>query len=112
MGLFVSISRYTPEQAEALEKRWDTILDGTAPKAVMDAWARMKVIAMVASPQNGFNLSVLEVTDQTWIDGTVVCRYMSDVCSMETYPVCSVEQWLEVKKRLPAEQIPKRSKKK
>ncbi len=70
MGLFVSISRWTPEQAEAVEKRWDTILNGTAPKAVMDAWAKMKIIAQVTSPQNGFSLMVLEVTDQTWIDGT------------------------------------------
>jgi len=108
MGLFVSITRYTPEQAEALEKRWDTILKGTAPKAVMDAWAKIKVITMVASPQNGFNLSVLEVTDQTWIDGTVVSRYMADVCSLESYPACSMEQWLEVTKRLPQEQIPKK----
>ena len=108
MGLFVSISRYTPEQAEALEKRWDTILNGTAPKAVLDAWAKMKVITMVASPQNGFSLTVLEVTDQAWIDGSVVSRYMSDVCSMEGYPVCSMEQWLEVRKRLPADQIPKK----
>ena len=40
MGLFVSISRWTPERAEAVEKRWDTMLNGTAPKVVMDAWAR------------------------------------------------------------------------
>jgi hypothetical protein len=108
MGLFVSIIRYTPEQAEALEKRWDTILKGTAPKAVMDAWAKIKVVTMVVSPQNGFNLSVLEVTDQTWIDGTVVTRYMQDVCSLESYPACSMEQWMEVTKRLPLEQIPKK----
>jgi hypothetical protein len=108
MGLFVSIIRYTPEQAEALDKRWDTVLNGTAPKAVMDAMAKMKFITQVTSPQNGFSLSVVEVTDQTWIDGTVVNRYLADVCSVETYPVCSMEQWLEVKKRLPLEQIPKK----
>jgi len=108
MGLFVSISRWTPERAEAVEKRWDTLLNGTAPKAVMDAWAKMKIIAQVTSPQNGFALMVLDVTDQTWLDGTLICRYMADVCSFESYPACSMEQWLEVKKRLPQEQIPKK----
>ena len=70
MGLFVTISRYTPEQAEAAEKRWDTMLKGTAPKAVMDALAKMKIIAQVASPQNGFSLMIVDVTDQTpgWME--------------------------------------------
>ena len=108
MGLFVSISRWTPERAEAVEERWDTMLNGTAPKVVMDAWAKMKIIAQVTSPQNGFSLMVLEVTDETWIDGTILCRYMGDVASFESYPVCIMEQWLEVKKKLPLEQIPKK----
>jgi hypothetical protein len=108
MGLFVTISRYTPEQAEATEKRWDTLLTGTAPKAVMDALAKMKIIAQVASPQNGFSLMIVDVTDQTWFDGTLLCRYMADVCSLESYPVCSMEQWLKVKEKLPLEKIPKK----
>jgi hypothetical protein len=112
MGLFVSIIRYTPEQAEALEERWDTVLNGTAPKAVMEAFSKMKIINMVQSPQNGFSLSIMEVTDQTWLDGTLVCRYLSDVASLEIHPCVSAEDWLKLKKRLPAEQIPKRSKKK
>jgi len=33
---------------------------------------------------------------------------MADVCSMESYPACSMEQWLEAKKRLPQEHIPKK----
>jgi hypothetical protein len=102
MGLFVSIYRWTPEQADALDRRWEAILKGTAPKAVRDAYARMKIITQVVSPQNGFSLAVLEVTDQTWVDGSVICAYLSDVCTQETYPVCSIEQYLEVKTRLSA----------
>ena len=108
MGLFVSISRYTPEQAEAAEKRWDTLLNGTAPKAVMDALAKMKIIAQVTSPQNGFTLMIVDVADQTWLDGTLLCRYMADVCALESYPVVSMEDWLKVKAKLPLEQIPKK----
>jgi len=107
MGLFVSIARWTPEQAHAVEKRWDTILNGTAPKAVMEGMAKNKVIAQVVSPQNSFSVMVVEVTDQNWIDGSVVSRYMSDVASLETYPVCSMEEWLKVKEMLPLEQIPR-----
>jgi len=108
MGLFVTIARYTPEQAEAAEKRWDTMMTGTAPKVVMDALAKMKIITQVASPQNGFTLTVLDVTDQTWLNGTLICRYMADVCSLESYPVVSMEEWLKVKERLPQEKIPKK----
>jgi hypothetical protein len=108
MGLFVSIARWTPEQAEAMEKRWDTILNGTAPKAVMDAWAKMKIVTQVVSPQNSFTLTVLEVTDQTWLDGTLVSRYVGDVCSLESYPACSLEEYLKVRERLPLDKIPKK----
>ncbi len=107
MGLFVTITTWRPENGEAMEKRWDTILNGTAPKVVMDAMAKMKVITQVVSPQSGFSLMVMEVTDQTWMDGTLLCRYMSGVCSMVTSPVVSMEDWLKIKEKLPADKIPK-----
>jgi hypothetical protein len=112
VGLFVSIVRYTPEQAEALEERWDTVLNGTAPKAVMDAFSKMKIINMVESPQNGFSLSIMEVTDQTWLDGTLICRYLADVATLEIYPCVTAEDSLKLRKMLPAGQIPKKAKKK
>jgi len=112
MGLFVTITRYTPEQAEALEERWNTIMNGTAPKAVMDAFSKMKFINMVQSPQNGFSLAIVEVTDQTWLAGTLMCRYLADVARMESYPCVSAEDMLKLQKMLPAGQIPKKSKKK
>ena len=102
MGLFVSIYRWTPEQADALDRRWEAILAGKAPKAVRDAYAKMKFITQVVSPHNGFSLAVVEVTDEAWVDGSVVSAYLSDVCTEETYPVCSIEDYLEVKARLSA----------
>lgn len=107
MGLFVTISTWRPENGGAMEKRWDTILKGTAPKVVMDAMAKMKVVAQVVSPQSGFSLMLMEVSDATWMDGTLLCRYMQDVCSMVTSPVVSMEDWLKIKEKLPAEMIPK-----
>jgi len=91
-----------------MERRWDTLLNRTAPKAVMDAFAKMKIIAQVISPQNGCSVMVVEVTDQTWLDGTVVSRYVGDVASLECFPVCSLEEWLKVKERLPLDKIPKK----
>ena len=91
-----------------MEKRWDTILNGTAPKAVMDAFGKMKIITQVVSPQNGFSVMVVEVTDQTWIDGTVLCRHVDDVVSLESFPVCTMEEYLKVREKLPREQIPKK----
>lgn len=107
MGLFVSIARYTPEQVEGLEKRWGTVVNGTAPKVVLDAFARVKVEAFVASPQNGFSLMICEITDQTWLDGTLFARYMADVARLEIYPVVSAEDNLKLTQMLPREQIPK-----
>ncbi|MBM4444665.1 MAG: hypothetical protein FJ020_05090 [Chloroflexi bacterium] len=108
MGLFVTIGRWTPDQAEAMDRRFDTLLNGTAPKAVMDAWAKMKIIAQVISPQNGCSVMVVDVTDQTWLDGTLICRYMEDVVSLESFPVCSLEEYLKVKEKLPRDKIPKK----
>ncbi len=102
MGLFVSINRWTPEQADELDRRWAAILAGKAPKAVRDAWSRIKIITQVVSPHNGFSLAILEVPDEAWIDGSVISAYLSDVCTEETYPVCSIEQYMEVKTRLAA----------
>jgi hypothetical protein len=111
MGLFVSIFRYTPEQAHALEERWDTVLNGTAPKVVMDAFSKMKIINMVDSYHGGFSLCIAEVTDETWLDGTLINRYLADVATFETYPCVSIEDSLKLQKMLPLDQIPKKSKK-
>ena len=108
MGLFVSINRWTPEQADELDRRWEAILTGKAPKSVRDAYARMKFITQVVSPHNGFSLAVVEITEETWVDGSVVSAYLSDVCTLETYPVCSLEQYREVKNRLAAGRLRKK----
>ncbi len=110
--MFVSITRYTPDQAEALEERWNTIMNGTAPKAVVDAFSKMKIVNMVQSPQNCFSLAIVDVTDQTWLEGTLICRYLADVATQENYPCVSAEDALKLQKMLPADQIPKKARKK
>ena len=112
MGLFVSIYRYTPEQVEALEERMNTIMNGTAPKVVLDAFSKMKIINWVESLNNGFSLVICEVTDQMWLDGNLINRYLADVVKMESYPCVSMEDSLKLDKMLPLDQIPKKSKKK
>ena len=112
MGLFVSILRWTPEQAEAVHERWASVANGTAPKAVMDAMAKMKYVAQVVSPQNGFELDVMEVTDETWVDGSLLADWIGEVGKLEAYPVCSWDQYLEVVKRRSPQQGPQKGKRK
>lgn len=42
MVMFVNITRWRPETARALPERWMTVINGTAPKPVLDAFAKMK----------------------------------------------------------------------
>lgn len=100
MGRFVSISRWTPEQYGGLQKRWDTVLNGTAPKAVMDAYAKFKIITMEMCPARQFALMVWEMKDEDWPDAGLVSLYMQDVCQQEAYPVFSMEEWLKVREKL------------
>ncbi|MDM8001036.1 MAG: hypothetical protein QUS33_13895 [Dehalococcoidia bacterium] len=108
MGLFVWIARYTPEQSIGVENRWNTMANGTAPKAVLEAWGRIKVLEMLPSPQNGFAMMVVDVPEDAWVDAAVCARYMADVWSLESYPVINMEQYAEMTKRLPLEQIPRK----
>ncbi|MDM8001037.1 MAG: hypothetical protein QUS33_13900 [Dehalococcoidia bacterium] len=112
MGLFVSIIRWTPEQAEAVKERMMSVANGTAPKAVMDAIGKMKYLADVISPQNGFELAILDVSDETWVDGSLLADWMGEVATLESYPVCSWEHYLEVQKRRSDGGTPKKSRRK
>ena len=108
MGLFVSITRWTPEQDKAMSERFGTMLDGTAPKAVLDAFAKCKTIAEAYSPWNRLYINIAEVaTDENWIDDSIATSYFQDVCTIEEYPALNLEQVLEARKRLSAKPPPK-----
>lgn len=101
MGRWVSITRWTPEQYSGLMKKWETIANGTAPKPVLDGWAKIKIITMEVCPANQFTLMVWEMKDEDWPDAGLVSLYMQDVAQMESYSVFSIEEWMKIQAKLP-----------
>ena len=104
MARYVSISRWTPQTARALDERWNTVTTGKAPKVVQDAFAKFKIISFEIASGNDFSVMVFEVDEAS---ADIVRRYLVDVCTMETYPVTSFEDWMKVMEALPMEEVPK-----
>ena len=105
--LFVTITRWTPQTTRALTERWMTVVNGTAPKAVLDAFAKIKVITQVTSLVNNLSVMVYEIEEKDIVEANNVAAYLADVCTMETYPVITEEDWLKVNEAVPLEKIPK-----
>jgi hypothetical protein len=93
MGRYVNIVRGTPELAQAWEERWKAIATGKAPKAVLDALTKVKIITLEISLANGFALWVTEVKDEDWLEVQKFIHYFTDVVKMEMYPVISLEDF-------------------
>jgi len=104
---FVSITRWTPQTARALEERWMTVINGTAPKAVLDAFAKIKFITQEISLSNRFAIMVSEIEEKDLLETTPLSMYMQDVCTQEEYTVMTMEEYLKVRELLPMEKIPK-----
>jgi len=107
MVRFVSITRWTPQTARALEERWMSVVNGTAPKAVLDAFAKIKIITQEISLANRFALMVFEIEEKDLLETVPLSAYMQDVCTEEEYTVMSMEDYLKVRELLPMEKIPK-----
>lgn len=107
MVRFVSITRWTPQTVRALGERWMSVVNGTAPKAVLEAFAKIKIITQEISLSNRFALMVFEIEEKDLLETALVSGYMQDVCTEEEYPVMSMEDYLKVQELLPMEKIPK-----
>jgi len=104
---FVSITRWTPQTARALAERWMTVVNGTAPKAVLDAFAKIKIIAQEISLSNRFAIMVSEIEEKDLLETVPLSMYMQDVCTQEEYTVMTMEEYFKVRELLPMEKIPK-----
>lgn len=93
MPRFVNIVRWTPQTARALRERWNTVITGKAPKAVLDAFSKIKVVTFEISLGNNFSLMVYEVEEKDLVEANIVAYYLAGVCKMETYPVISVQDY-------------------
>jgi hypothetical protein len=108
MVRLVTITRWTPQTARAIRERWDTIVKGTAPQAVLDAFAKMKIITNEVSLSNRFGVMVFEIAEKDMAEtGPILSLYMQDVCTQEEYPIVSMEDYLAAQEKLPPEKIPK-----
>ena len=87
MGRYVTIFRWTAEQAQELNRRSRTLTDLTAPKEVLAALAKIKIIWTAHSPNNFFNILIYEVDEKDMVEATLVAIYFMTTCSLETYPV-------------------------
>ena len=105
--LFVTITRWTPETARALQERWMKVINGTAPKPVLDAFAKYKIITQVISPTNRFALMVTEVKEEDYGETLPLSMWLQDVCTQEGYTVVSMEDFFGALEALPMEKIPK-----
>ena len=89
MGRYVTIFRWTADQAQELNRRSRTLTDLTAPKEVLAAVAKIKMISTAYAPNNFFNIVIYEVDEKDMVEATLVSIYFMTTCSMETYPVLS-----------------------
>jgi len=104
---FVTITRWTPETARALVERWKTVINGTAPKPVLDAFSKIKVITQEISLSNRLAVMVFEMEEKDLVEATPLSMYMQDVCTQEEYLVMNMEEYLRASEALPMEKIPK-----
>jgi len=93
MGRYVSIARGTPELSRAWEEKWKAIATGKAPKAVLDAMKKIKIITLEVSVANGLAFWVTEVKDEDLLEVQKFIHYFTDVVKMELYPVMSIEDF-------------------
>jgi len=93
VGRYVSIARGTPELARAWEEKWKTVATGKAPKPVLDAMKKIKIITAEVSVANGLAFWVMEIKDEDWLETNKFARYFTDVVTMEIYPVISIEDF-------------------
>ena len=93
MGRYVTIARGTPELSRAWEEKWKTVATGKAPKAVLDALKKIKIITIEVSVANLLAFWVTEVKDEDWLEVQKLVRYTTDVVKMEMYPVISLEDF-------------------
>jgi len=107
MVMFVNITRWKPETARALTERWMTVINGTAPKPVLDAFAKMKIITQVISLPNRFAIMVSEIEEKDLADTTPLSMYLQDVCTQKQCTVMTMEDWLKAREALPMEKVPK-----
>lgn len=87
MGRYVTILRWKPEQAREIFRVSQSLTNGKAPKEIIAAAAKMKMISQSFCPSNNLSILTFEVDDNDFGEVSLVTLYLQGCCSMETYPV-------------------------
>jgi hypothetical protein len=98
MARYVSIFRWKPENARAAFQRGQSLTNGTAPKEIIAAAAKIKIISQNYCPYNNFTLLIYEVEEKDLIEASLVTIYFQNVMSMETYPVLNEADSMKLNK--------------
>ena len=103
----MTVTTWTPEQARALNVRYDELISGKAPKEVMDGFAKLKLITTEVSLPNRISFMLYEYNDEDAVAASAVSMYFQEVCTQKSYAVLKFEDYLKVRKLLPPEKMPK-----
>ncbi|KPV63819.1 MAG: hypothetical protein AOA66_0548 [Candidatus Bathyarchaeota archaeon BA2] len=95
MPRFVTITKWTPETAQKCWNKMTAIVRGEAPKAVNDAWAKLKIITIELAYGKNCSVTVTETEDM--VAASVVLRYLGDVATLEVFPTIGLEDALKVR---------------
>jgi len=95
MARYMTIYRYTPEQAHLIYKRLMSLADQSAPKPVLEAFAKAKSITAEYATSSNFFVWIYEIEDKDLPGLSLVAMYIGDACTMETHPVLSAEEQMK-----------------
>ena len=107
MPRFMTVTTWTPEQARALNLRYNELLSGTAPKAVIDGFAKFKLLATEISLANRISFMLYEFDDEDSVAASAVSMYFQEVCTQNSHPVLTLEDYVKVRELLPPEKMAK-----
>ncbi|NVM54995.1 MAG: hypothetical protein HWN66_14920 [Candidatus Helarchaeota archaeon] len=107
MARYITITTWKPENARALNMRYNDLITGKAPKEVIEGFAKIKLITTEISLGSRTSFMIYEADDEDTVTTNVVSMYFQEVCHQVTYPVLSFEDYLKVRKLMPPEKMPK-----
>jgi len=90
MGRYVTIYRWKPATAMAFAKKWFKFVPGIpGPQKLKDAAAKFKQVSLSYSAVNSCIVFTYDLADEDWPEANMCATFLSDVCTMETFPVLS-----------------------
>ncbi|MFX0187193.1 MAG: hypothetical protein ACFE8A_05600 [Candidatus Hodarchaeota archaeon] len=87
MARYVTIFRWKPENAREAFQITQSLPNRTAPKEILAAAAKIKIISQNFCPYNNLSIVIYEIDEKDFVETSLITMYFQGVFSMETYPV-------------------------